>query len=106
MDIQSGTTGELRLSGALTLKRAAELRDTLLASLASHQHIILDLDADADADVSFVQLVLAAQASARAGGKEIRLKVPSAGPLRDVLERGGFLAADETGFWTQEGFPQ
>lgn len=106
MDIRSGTTGEVRLSGALTIRRAAELRDMLLTSLASHQDIVLDLDADAEADISFVQLVLAAQVSAHAGGKQIRLKAPSAGPLRDVLERGGFLAADEAGFWTKGGLLQ
>jgi len=106
MDIPGETTGEVRLSGALTIRRVAELHETLRSALAAHHSIILDLDADAEADISFVQLVLAAQASIRSGGKEIRLKAPCAGPLRDVLERGGFLAADETGFWTQEGLLQ
>jgi anti-anti-sigma regulatory factor len=106
MDMQGETTGELRLSGALTIRRVAELRDTLMASLASNQDIILDLDADADADISFVQLVLAAEVSARTNGKRLRLKNASAGPLLDVLERGGFLAADKTGLWTQGRLPQ
>lgn len=101
MDMQSETTGEVRLSGPLTIRRAAELRDTLLTSLTTYRQIVLSLDEDAEADIAFVQLVLAAQASARAAGKDIRLKSPSAGSLRDVLERGGFLAADEADFWTQ-----
>ena len=65
MDMRSEATGAVRLSGALTIRRVAELRDVLMTSLASHQDIILDLDSEAEADISFVQLVLATEVSAR-----------------------------------------
>ncbi|MEO3387226.1 STAS domain-containing protein [Mesorhizobium sp. CAU 1741] len=97
------TTGEVRLSGPLTIRRAGEIRDTLLAALASHQSTTLELQDDAEADISFVQLLLAAQQSARAQGKQLALKQPSAGPLLAVLDSGGFIDADTAGFWTKRG---
>lgn len=106
MDNLGETTGEVRLSGPLTIRRAGELRDALLAALGSHQSIILELQDDAEADISFVQLLLAARQSARAQGKQIALKQPSAGSLLAVLNGGGFIDADTAGFWTQGGLPQ
>ncbi len=106
MDNLSEATGEVRLSGPLTIRRAAELRDELLTSLTENQAIVLDIDQDADADISVVQLILAAQVSARASGKEISLKAASAGPLLEVLRQAGFLAADDAGFWTNGSVTQ
>lgn len=106
MDNLGETTGEVRLSGPLTIRRAGELRDALLAALGSHQSIIVDLQDDAEADISFVQLLLAARQSARAQGRQIALKQPGAGPLRTVLDSGGFIDADTAGFWTGKELPQ
>lgn len=98
--------GEILLSGPLTIRHVGDIREVLLASLAAHRTLTLTLPADAEADISFVQLVLAAQASARAGGKEIRLKEPPSGPLLEVLTRGGFLEAADAGLWSKETLPQ
>jgi ABC-type transporter Mla MlaB component len=100
------TTGELRLSGPLVLRHAADLRQSLLDAVATYDHVILDIPDDCIADISVVQLLVSAQVSASAGGKQISLKKPSAGVLRDVLEQGGFLASDNTGFWTRGVFVQ
>lgn len=101
MNHESEAAGALRLAGPLTIRRAGELHATLTSALANHESITLDIQGDADADISFVQLAVAAQASARAAGKQLRLARPASGPLLDVLTRGGFLAADAAGFWTR-----
>ena len=99
MDKQSETTGELRLAGPLTIRRAAELKDLLIASLADHQTTTLDVPDEAEADISFVQLLLSARVSARSSGRQIMLKRPAGGALNDVLVRGGFLAGEAAEFW-------
>jgi len=88
------------------MRNIAEHRGVLLAALSLHQDIRIDLPADAEADISIVQLLLATRVSARASGKRVALKHEPAGALRDVLERGGFLAADETEFWTTRTLSQ
>ena len=93
-------TGDVRLSGPLTIRHAAEHREALMAALSQNQTIRVDLPADSDADISIVQLLLSARVSARASGKQVTLKHEASGSLRDVLDRGGFLAADEMEFWT------
>ena len=101
MSEQTGTTGELRLAGPFTIRNVAELHKTLQSALASGGDLSIDLPGDAEADISFVQLLISARVSARAAGNDIRLKNAASGPLLDVLERGGFLAADDTGFWSE-----
>lgn len=101
MDDRIGTAGELRLAGPFTIRNAANLHQELQVALASGQEVTIDLPADSDCDISFVQLLISARCSARAAGKTIRLKNAASGPLLDVLERGGFLAADDSGFWSE-----
>jgi ABC-type transporter Mla MlaB component len=101
MHNQTGMKGELRLSGPFTIRRAAELHAALQDALASNVDICIDLERDAEADISFVQLLISARVSARSAQKSIRLKQPAGGPLLDVLDRGGFLAPDQTGFWSE-----
>lgn len=100
MDNPAESTGEVCLSGPLTIRHAAGHRDALIAALSSHQKLRIDLPVDTDADISIVQLILATRVSARASGKQVDLKREPAGALKEILERGGFLAADDTQFWT------
>jgi len=101
MTMTDAVAGELPLPGPLTIRTISAVREMLQASLASHQSIILNIPADAEADISFVQLVLAAQASAKAAGKRIGLKAPPSGALLDVLTRGGFLEAPDAALWSE-----
>lgn len=97
---QAESAGELRLAGPFTIRNIAELHKALQAALASGNDLSIDLPGDAAADISFVQLLASARVSARAAGHDIRLKNGASGPLLDVLERGGFLATDDTAFWS------
>jgi anti-anti-sigma regulatory factor len=92
--------------GAMTIRTVEKARGDLLGLLGDGgcAEIVLDCSGVEEADVAFVQLLLAARCGAAAMGKDLRLAKPAAGALRDVLDRGGFLAAtstpDETQFWT------
>lgn len=102
MSTPSVSAGALRLSGPLTIRRVAELRDALSTALAAENSIIVELPEGSDADISFVQLLIAARKSAHATGKSLRLAQPASGPLADVLAKGGFLSAGADNFWTSK----
>ena len=101
MSEQAGTAGELRLAGPFTIRNVAELHKTLQSALASGGDLGIDLPGDAEADIRFGQRLVSARVGAGAAGKDLRLKSAASGPLLDVLGRGGFLAADDTGFWSE-----
>ena len=77
----------LRIEGELTIYRAAELCDVLkgsLAALPEHATLALDLRAVTEMDSAGAQLLLAAQKSALASGRALRVTAPSAA-VDDVL---------------------
>ena len=71
----------LRIEGELTIYRAAELREVLKGSLAAvpeHATLGLDLRAVTEMDSAGAQLLLAAQKSAFATGRTLRVTATSA----------------------------
>lgn len=84
--------GELTLRGPLTLRHAAGIRDRLLAALQDSPRLALVLEDEGTVDVSFVQILLAAQLSARLAGGALRLRHAPGDALARVLEEGGFTA--------------
>ncbi len=96
-----GDAAPLRLEGAQTIRMADVTRAALLDRLAAHPVLEIDCGDVEDVDLSFVQLLLAARASARQANKTIRLNRPASGALRAALERGGFLDAQAAAraFW-------
>ncbi len=75
------TDNPLRIEGELTIYRAAELCDVLKASLAAvpeHGTLGLDLRAVTEMDSAGAQLLLAAQKSALATGRALRVSATSA----------------------------
>jgi anti-anti-sigma factor len=77
----------LRIEGELTIYRAAELCDVLKDSLAAapeHGTLALDLSAVSEMDSAGVQLLMAAQKSALATGRTLRI-ADSCGAVDDVL---------------------
>ena len=78
-------TTPLRIEGELTIYRAAELKDTLLAAVALHETLDLDLSAVAEFDTAGVQLLLLAKRAAAARGRTVRL-VGHSTPVIDVFE--------------------
>lgn len=75
---------------------------TVVEQLAA-QSIELDVSQVRQTDISFVQLILAATASAKAEGKSVSLSSPANEAIREVLDRGGFLSdAEARRFWLGE----
>ena len=75
----------LRLSGELTIYRAAELKPLLLQALDSAAQLEIDLSEVSEIDTSGVQLLMATKRRAQALGHELRLSAHSA-PVVEVLE--------------------
>lgn len=88
----------VEVTGPLTLAEAPRWREALLAALATGQDLRIDLAAAGPWDVCGLQLILAALASGRRAGQDVRLaRVPRgflavaeqaalAGHLADVIE--------------------
>jgi anti-sigma B factor antagonist len=76
---QACIPGSRRLSlvGALTIERAAELKDALLVRLGEQAHLEIDLSKVTELDTAGVQLLLLAMQTAEAVGKELQLVEPS-----------------------------
>jgi anti-anti-sigma regulatory factor len=95
------------LPPSATIRTIETIRGELLAALESQPTLAIDCAALAEADLSLIQLLLAARKTARQSGKTLALAQPASGVLRDVLLRGGFLAAaggppkEEDPFWLQ-----
>ncbi|HYD68925.1 STAS domain-containing protein [Azospirillum sp.] len=87
-------------SGALTIRNAESIHEKFLELLSRTGDLVVDASDAEEVDVSFVQLLLAARRSAREQGRALSLAAPAAGPLREVLVRGGFAASDPA-FWGQ-----
>ena len=75
----------LRIEGELTIYRAAELKQTLLAAVAEHAAVEVDLSQVAEFDTAGLQLLLLAKREAGAAAHELRLVNHSPAVL-EVLE--------------------
>jgi anti-anti-sigma regulatory factor len=85
-----------RVPTELTLARAAEVRDVLLAALGASDRLTLDLSAVAEADVAGLQLLCALHRSALAQGKPLEV---AQGCRSQVLEA----LIDAAGFRRRRG---
>ena len=63
----------LRIDGELTIYRAAELKQTLLAAVAEHAELEVDLSQVSEFDSAGLQLLLLAKREAGAAGRTLRL---------------------------------
>jgi len=92
----------LALSGDRNVRQAARTHAEVLSALGKPGDLVLDCAGVTEADLSFVQIILAAHRSARAGGRHVTLIAPPEGTLRSVLERGGFAqpGATDPACWT------
>lgn len=75
----------LRIEGEMTIYRAAELKETLLAPLEPHVTLEIDLSAVTDIDTSGLQLLMLAKKTAKQREGELRLTGHSPAVL-DVME--------------------
>ena len=78
-------TAALRIEGELTIYRAAELKDALIAPLASGATLEVDLAGVTELDTAGLQLLMLAKKCAQAQGGNLRLTGHSAAVV-DVFE--------------------
>lgn len=83
------TRASLPIDGEMTIYRAAELKDILLAALAATQALDIELAQVEEIDTTGVQLLLLAQREAARAGKALRLVGHSA-PVREAFAMLGF----------------
>jgi ABC-type transporter Mla MlaB component len=99
------TPGHLSLDGALTMRSVEALFARLRETLAQHSEVSIDCTAAAEVDLSFIQLLVAARASAVQADKTVALAARPDGPLLQALTRAGFRVtqedqpADSETFW-------
>jgi anti-anti-sigma factor len=84
----------LFIEGELTLRRACELKQSLLARLARAQVLEVDLADVTEIDSAGLQLLLMARREARASGREVRLVSPSPAVL-SMFEVLGLASSQE-----------
>jgi anti-anti-sigma regulatory factor len=81
------------MSGAYSLRNAAELRERLLNALDLNTPLMIDAGAAESVDLSTVQVLLAAQASAAGKGKELAILASAESPIVRLMADTGFLSA-------------
>ena len=75
----------LRIDGEMTIYRAAELKQTLLAAIENRPALVLDLAGVTEFDSTGVQLLSMAKRAATGLGREFRLQAQSE-PVAEVLD--------------------
>ncbi len=102
MSTDATAPNTLRLTGELTVRTIADTHRELASKLQNADALLIDVRKVTDVDLTFVQLIESARRSASTDGKRLTLAAPLPPPLRDLLERGGFLSAgDGASFWKQ-----
>lgn len=85
---QSGDTGALAVSGALTIEDAAELKSVLVDALAVSSRLVLDLAEVEAADLCCLQLLCSAHRSAVRAGRSLELRNAGVGFTACLRETG------------------
>lgn len=94
------TVGVTNLADIQTI---GDIHNNLKQAFEQGKQVRLDLDAITDVDLTFVQLVESTRRFAASEGKTFAVSTPPPDALRDLLERGGFLATPaDRGFWLGE----
>jgi anti-anti-sigma regulatory factor len=82
------------------IQTIGDIHKSFKQAFGASKQIRLDLSAVADVDLTFVQLVESARRYAASEGKDFTVSNPPPDALRDLLERGGFLATQaDRAFW-------
>lgn len=90
---------------SLLIRDISSLKSDILQKFREADEVALDFPEEAAADFTAVQLIEAARRYAAANAKSFALARPAAGPLRMLLDQGGFLedaTAEDRAFWLHE----
>jgi anti-sigma B factor antagonist len=85
MNSASGQNGPLRLDGEMTIYRAAELKQALLAAIDGAASLALDLSGVTEIDSAGLQLLMLAKRTAQSKGGDLHLAAQS-NAVADVLD--------------------
>lgn len=85
-DTQSST---IRLEGAVDIGGAVDLKEALLRVLATSGDVRVVLDEATDLDVTAMQLLWAAQRTARESGRQFKITGGMPGPIAAALAEAG-----------------
>jgi ABC-type transporter Mla MlaB component len=95
MTPDAATAGHLAFEGALTMRTIEALHATLREAIKQYSSVSIDCTAATEVDLSFVQLLVAARASAGHADKSVVLATRPDGALLDTLTRVGFRIVPE-----------
>jgi anti-anti-sigma regulatory factor len=95
MTLDVAAAGHLALDGALTIRTAEAVSAKLLDAIREHTCLSIDCSAAPEIDLSFIQLLIAARASALLSHRSVILATRPDGVLLDTLTRGGFRVTQE-----------
>jgi len=79
-------TGRWKLSGALCIEYANSLRESLLGCFADPGVVIVDLGEVSECDTTGLQLLIAAQRTAAAQGRDFSIEQPADGPVNKLAQ--------------------
>lgn len=83
----------LRFEDQLTVAHAQEAHARILTALANHASVILDVSAPEDIDLTFLQILIAANKTAKANGRRLLINAPADGMLFSKLRDAGLPVA-------------
>jgi hypothetical protein len=95
MTLDVATAGHLAFDGALTIRTAETVSAKLLDAIRQHTCLSIDGSAASEIDLSFIQLLIAARATALLSHRSVILAGRPDGVLLDTLTRGGFRVTEE-----------
>ena len=104
MEDPAAGQGALTLAGDLTIQRAQELKDVLVAATASEvTTLVLNLEAVTGADLTALQLLCAAHRKLLDAGKALSLSGDAPRAFREAIDAAGFSGCvhqgDTVGLW-------
>lgn len=89
--MKNSTVHAVELAGVLCLRQAAEVRERLRDSIATHEALDVHCTDLAEVDLSIVQILISAFKAADAAGKSFCVRFAADSALDDTLLRGGFI---------------
>jgi HPt (histidine-containing phosphotransfer) domain-containing protein len=81
------------LEGLLTMAHAREAHARISSALASHASVVLDVSGPKEIDLTFLQILIAANKTARAAGRRLLINAPADGLLFEKLRSAGLPVA-------------
>lgn len=98
-------TRSVKLEGELSIRDGERISLELSRALKPKTCAVVDCSGVAACDVGVLQLLVAAQKSAKRLGKTLKIRAPAGGAVDHALTRSGFASADlalqrDGEFWT------